>query len=285
MKYVIRGAGGLGQAMAQKIIAAKQHSLVAFIDKNDLLTEICGVPVYKPQSLNELNYDELIIAAKEFQTEMVEEALELGVSVAKINQRFINKYVHNRSNWVHELAETFPDETGAVAECGVYRGLFSREINAAFPKKTIYLFDTFQGFDDKDVSLERKKLQHSINSIYHIGDFSNTSVEQVLSVLPYPENAVIKSGYFPDTATGINEQFCFVNLDMDLYQPTLAGLRFFSPLMTDNGVILVHDYFEFHYGDSIKRAIKEFIYAEQLCNRRYRLLPIGDGTSIAVLKC
>lgn len=39
---------------------------------------------------------------------------------------------------------------GQIAELGVYKGDFSRIINVNFPKKTLYLFDTFEGFDDRD---------------------------------------------------------------------------------------------------------------------------------------
>ena len=36
--------------------------------------------------------------------------------------------------------------------------------------------------------------------------------------------------------------FSFVSLDVDLYQPTLCGLKFFYPRMSKGGVIMVHDY-------------------------------------------
>lgn len=52
-----------------------------------------------------------------------------------------------------------------------------------------------------------------------------------------------KKRFFPESAEGIQDSFCFVNLDMDLYQPMLNGLRFFYDKMEKNGVILLHDYF------------------------------------------
>ena len=45
---------------------------------------------------------------------------------------------------------------GSVAELGVYQGGFAKYINQAFPNKKLYLFDTFTGFDAKDISLEKK---------------------------------------------------------------------------------------------------------------------------------
>ena len=35
---------------------------------------------------------------------------------------------------------------GAAAELGVYKGDFAAEINKAFPDRTLYLLDTFEGF-------------------------------------------------------------------------------------------------------------------------------------------
>ena len=52
-------------------------------------------------------------------------------------------------------------------------------------------------------------------------------------------------------------QFALVNLDADLYKPTLAGLRYFYPLLSPGGVIIVHDY-NFKW-PGIKKATDEFV--------------------------
>src|SRR3954454_22146761 len=64
---------------------------------------------------------------------------------------------------------------GNVAELGVYKGDFSKRLNQLFPDKKLYLFDTFSGFDERDVSIEH-------NQGYSDGsqDFSNTSIDLVL---------------------------------------------------------------------------------------------------------
>ena len=46
---------------------------------------------------------------------------------------------------------------GAVAEVGVFRGEFAQYINAAFPDKKCYLFDTFEGFAQEEAQEEVKK--------------------------------------------------------------------------------------------------------------------------------
>ena len=45
---------------------------------------------------------------------------------------------------------------GSVAECGVYLGDFAYFINKYFSNRTMYLFDTFEGFDVRDVEKEKE---------------------------------------------------------------------------------------------------------------------------------
>lgn len=45
---------------------------------------------------------------------------------------------------------------GNVAELGVFRGDFAKFINLSFPDRKLYLFDTFEGFDEKDIFIEYK---------------------------------------------------------------------------------------------------------------------------------
>ena len=66
-------------------------------------------------------------------------------------------YYDARVSWLRDFA-SYANETkleGAVAECGVNRGDFSMYINEYFPHKHLYLFDTFEGFSEIDLSIER----------------------------------------------------------------------------------------------------------------------------------
>ncbi len=56
--------------------------------------------------------------------------------------------------------------------------------------------------------------------------FDDTTTGLLLRKMLYPDMIEIRKGYFPETAQGINCSFVFVNLDMDLYLPMLAGLDF-----------------------------------------------------------
>ena len=142
---------------------------------------------------------------------------------------------------------------GAAAELGVYQGGFAKQINHFFPDKKLYLFDTFEGFDERDTSFDIKSGLRTRTP----SDFSQTSEELVLSAMEHPENCIVRKGWFPDTAEGIDDTFCFVSLDADLYQPIIAGLKFFYPRLLHGGVIMIHDFNNSEYGGA-RKAVKEF---------------------------
>lgn len=181
--------------------------------------------------------------------------------------------IRPRIVFLEKLAEMFHEQnlTGNVAEGGTFQADFAKEMNRVFPQKICYLFDSFEGFDERDVLIEKKMCY----SKYATGHLNMTTEDLVLSKLPHPEKCVIKKGYFPETTAGLeDETFCFVNLDFDLYKPTLAGLEFFASRMVKGGIILIHDYFSEGY-KGVKQAVIEFAAA----NKQY--FPIGDGLSVA----
>jgi O-methyltransferase len=137
---------------------------------------------------------------------------------------------------------------GDVAELGVYQGEMALLYHKVLPSKKLYLFDTFAGFpiQDLDVSEDTR--------------FSDTSVEQVRSRIGNDANVIFKPGYFPQTASGMeNCRFCFVMLDADLYAPTKAGLEFFYPKLSKGGYLFLHDYTSHESNQAVSRAASEFL--------------------------
>jgi hypothetical protein len=117
--------------------------------------------------------------------------------------------------------------------------------------------------------------------MYSKVDHSATSIEIVRNSLPFPERAVFKKGYFPDTACDVDAEFIFVNLDCNIYEPTIKGLEYFWPKMIPGGIILVHDYNcqSAQVMDDIRRAVFEFSNIYQV-----PYFSNGDGWSIAFIK-
>jgi O-methyltransferase len=160
---------------------------------------------------------------------------------------------------------------GSVAELGVYRGDFAADINKVFKTRKLYLFDTFEGFDDRN---KKAEVESSFSSADQ--DFSDTSADYVLSKIPYKANCEIRKGFFPETAKGLNDTFAFVSIDTDLYEPIYDGLNFFYPLLAKGGYIFVHDFSNDEYKGA-REAVKRF------CNEQgIGYVPIADigGTAI-----
>lgn len=64
---------------------------------------------------------------------------------------------------------------GDVAELGVYRGDFAVLLNLAFSERRLHLFDTFDGFDERDIAAERENSYSGAKA----GDFGDTAKDGV----------------------------------------------------------------------------------------------------------
>jgi hypothetical protein len=166
--------------------------------------------------------------------------------------------------------------TGETAELGVHQAHFAAYINQAFPEKKLYLFDTFCGFNQIDVNYDLTT-GYTSDSFMKLLNFTDTNENIVLNKMKYPEKCIFRKGYFPDTAQGIEETFCFISLDVDLYVPTKNGLDYFYPRLVKGGYIFVHDY---NHGmiKGVKAAVDEFCK-----NNCITLFPLSDYGGTAVL--
>lgn len=148
---------------------------------------------------------------------------------------------------LHELAQAQAVYEGDMAEFGVYRGASAELLCMVKHRRTLHLFDTFEGLptpagQEKDV--------------FRKGEFSG-SLDSVKRKLSGYENVAFHPGFFPDSASSLGEErYSFVHLDVDLYEATLAGLAYFYPRMIPGGIILTHDY---SIIDGVARAFAEFL--------------------------
>ena len=161
---------------------------------------------------------------------------------------------------------------GAFVELGVYKGDSAAVLHHMDPDRPFHLFDTFNGFTAGDLACETGEA-----ATYTSDNFADTSVETVLKKIAGNHHIIIHQGYFPETASGFGSQIALVNMDLDLYNPTRAGLEFFCPLLSPGGVIFIHDYN--HKWPGIIRAVDEFVMTipESLV-----YLPDQDGTVMIV---
>jgi O-methyltransferase len=156
---------------------------------------------------------------------------------------------------------------GSLAELGVWRGTTSQFIHAQLPHRRLYLFDTFTGFpnetgDNADIR------------------FRDTSVETVRRKIGDTGNVCFRVGHFPDTAQGLeSEMFAFVLLDMDKYEPTLAGLEFFYPRVPHGGYVFIHDYNNPESDRGVFRSVNHF-----LSDKAERVIEIPDSWGSVIFR-
>ena len=297
-KIMIFGAGRNGKILAKYIKTKTNHQVVGWIDNFRKNSE--NGEVIRPQEIKNYHYDKIVVtvSSKAARDSIREQLNELHIPKEQIvflleNDELktevfsnVNRYdeLDERVNWLKSFAEYLHSEKvqGNVAECGVNRGEFAYFINKFFFDKDLYLFDTFSGFSEVDLDIERSISDESfINGEFNRNDiFLCTNVNIVKQRLMYPERCKFFVGYFPDSAVDIKDEFCFVNLDMDLYKPMLEGLKFFYPKMVSGGVVLLHDYCHPKL-PGVYKAVKDY---EEEIGKALPKFPIGDYCSIAILK-
>lgn len=247
--------------------------------------EFEDLPVMPPEAVAGYDPDVLILAAlnKEDDTALKFMICRTDfrgevISLFELNRGFsVRTAVIRRISW--RLGELGVE--GAAADIGAYLGDLSWQMNALMPDRKLYLFDTFTGYDRRDVAKEKelgmpevREGEYSLSS-RQLEDLNGT----ILGRMPYPEQVVIRAGWFPETARGLeDEKYAFVHIDTGLYAPTYSALRYFIPRMSREGIILAAGYTDGRR-ESVHRAVADF-------EREYGallLMPVGDLRGSAVI--
>lgn len=148
---------------------------------------------------------------------------------------------------------------GAIAELGVYRGTTARLFHELMPERHLHLFDTFGGFDERDITDE--------NAHSALGDlsrhFSDVTLQSVKDFVGTGARIHYHPGFFPESTWDCDPEtrYALVHLDADLYAPTRAGLTYFYPRLVPGGVLIVHDCNNSYVG--CRQAVDEFFAARE----------------------
>ncbi len=277
-RVIIFGSTDTGQRIYKDI--KDEAEVLFFVDEDNRIwgKKIHGIIVKNPEEIKNTDFDFIYIGVLTYYREAAALLEQMGIPRGKVISRYVEVPFYARIECLKSIRHMLDEDgiqNGSAAELGVYQGEFAKEINRIFPERNLYLFDTFEGFFEQDCNVEVERGYAEQN---RKGYFSNTSEQLVLSKMKHPQMCHICRGFFPESADQIDEEFIFVNLDADLYAPTLAGLEYFYPRMVEGGVIMVHDYFSKAFFGA-KAAVREY------CSKnRIQYLPIGDTLSIAIRK-
>ena len=206
------------------------------------------------------------------------------IKVKKFDKKLLNQnyqdyyrtiYIISNLNLISK-AQSENEKKGkkaAIAELGVYNGRTAKLLNKIEIDRRLYLFDTFEGFNNKDLTIEK-------NSQYSSGkmEFQDANYKALRNYFSNKDNVIFIKGYFPMSIEDkvINDKFIFVIIDFDLYKPTLDGLRYFWDKMLDGGIIMVHDFDSLKF-KGITDAVNQFSREQ---NVNFTCLPCAGGSAI-----
>lgn len=167
------------------------------------------------------------------------------------------KKSHN-SRMLGELERVLNSEIdGAIADIGCWQGtvsflmaeiLIRRNID-----KTIYLFDTFEGHKESQIT-EIDKQWAFIDNLDHFKvDNIVNNIIKTFKEIGYSNYKIVK-GDILETFALDYPKFCFASLDLNFYGPTVSAINFMEEHMTTGGVIIEDDYDNI---DGITKAFDE----------------------------
>ena len=169
--------------------------------------------------------------------------------------RFIAAYNRGRKAWptdymwrwrVHVglwTAAHVKNVQGDFVECGVNKGFLSSAIMHYLDwnslNKQFFLFDTFEGLDERYVSKMEKQCGRVEYSKRHYAE----CLEEVKANFSGFKNVHLVRGSVPDTLASQDIKIvCYLSLDMNCAAPEIAAANFFWDKLSGGAIMLLDDY-------------------------------------------
>jgi len=132
---------------------------------------------------------------------------------------------------------------GDFVECGVNTGIMSLAVcdylDLAEAGKSFWLFDTFEGIPDEQISEREEQLgRKEENSAYYSECFELAQA----NFAPYPYARLVR-GKIPDSLPTVQiDKVAFLSLDLNIAAPEVAALEFFWDKLVPGAPVLLDDY-------------------------------------------
>lgn len=182
---------------------------------------------------------------------------DFRATLAKINERAITGIPNDRCYVLLEFARKARNIPGDIAECGCRFGKSSLFILDALMRdksRMMHIFDSFEGISKPNA----RDLDTKGKTVWEGGDLAVG--EDILSANLTDHKGRFKTykGWIPERFKEVaKKRFCFVHIDVDLYDPTLDSIEFFYPRLKPGGVMICDDYGS-AYCPGAKAAFDEF---------------------------
>ena len=150
----------------------------------------------------------------------------------------LNYRSFDRKFALRELLRVELRRPGALAECGVFRGasafLMAQAIRRYGGGRRLHLFDSFAGLSAPGAK----------DGLYwEAGSLACSQAEVAANLAEFADLVSFHDGWIPARFSDVaGTRFCFVHIDVDLFQPTRDTLEFFYPRMVAGGLIMCDDY-------------------------------------------
>jgi O-methyltransferase len=172
-----------------------------------------------------------------------------------------------------KLFETTAQLDGAVAECGCARGMSSMQVALSIASSSLdwrgerfHIVDSFEGLSepsiqDLDFSDMQPKEADRVMSMTRAGNMAASFDEVSHLMWEHFPKMNLHRGWIPGVLADLpQEHYRFVNVDVDLYEPTRASFEYFFPRLVSGGVIVTDDY----NWPGGRRAVTEFCEGNSL---------------------
>ena len=155
----------------------------------------------------------------------------------------------------YELFMMSLDVPGMIVECGVFKGVslarfaHFRELFGASGSKEIVGFDIFGAFPEAGYEADQELLGKFIDTAGNMS-IDRQQMLDVLTAKGLSRNTRLIEGDVTLTLPAFVKEnpgakISFLNLDVDLYEPSKVVLETLYPLVSSGGVILLDDYGKF----------------------------------------
>jgi hypothetical protein len=172
------------------------------------------------------------------------------------------RYVRNL-----ELAARFRSTPGCIVECGVWRGgMIAGLAEVLGPQREYFLFDSFEGLPpvaeiDGAFAIEWQKPENALKNFNNV-KAPIEAAEAAMKKSGVPRYRIVK-GWFRDTLPNFKpqEEIALLRLDADLYESTSTCLEHLYPLLAEDAVVIVDDYYDW---EGCARAVNDFLARVQV---------------------
>jgi hypothetical protein len=289
MKILVFGCGDWCARYLESI-KHETKNITGFLDNDESLwgAKLYGVAcVFPPDRIREMRYDKIIVCSNS--TELARKQITAQLCGYGADAGRIEFFPEIRrgtdclprmlffKNFARYLDENRIE--GDVAECGVWQGQTAAYMNRYFKNRRLFLFDTFEGYPEGDLTKDSAADAGFNRQIYNKVSAEPT-LDTVMSKMTFPANVVVRKGYFPETMADISARFSFVHVDFTLYEPERAALDLFYDNLPPGGAMLFNTYYS-SFISCTRKAVDDF---ERKRGRRLIKMPIADTAGALIIK-